>query len=33
MQSRDEGDQRAYLPQAAKVEVPEVRQGQDAEAK
>ena len=32
MQSPDEGDQRAHLPQAAEVEVPEVRQGQDAEA-
>ena len=32
MQSPDEGDQRAHLPQAAEVAVPEVRQGQDAEA-
>jgi hypothetical protein len=32
MQSADEGDQRAHLPQAAEVEVPEVRPGQDAEA-
>ena len=32
MQSPDEGAQRAHLPQAAEVKVPEVRQGQDAEA-
>jgi hypothetical protein len=32
MQSPDEGNQRAHLPQAAEVEVPEVRQSQDAEA-
>src|ERR1700722_20327286 len=33
MQSPDEGDQRPHLPQAAEMEVSEVRQGQDAEAK
>ena len=32
MQSLDEGDQRPHLPQAAEMEVSEVRQGQDAEA-
>jgi hypothetical protein len=32
MQGPDAGDQRAHLPQAAEVEVPGVRQSQDAEA-
>jgi hypothetical protein len=33
VQGPDEGAQRTYLPPAAEVEMPEMRQGQDAEAK
>jgi hypothetical protein len=33
VQSPDEGDQGPHLPPAAEVEMSEVRQGQDAEAK
>ena len=33
VQGPDEGDQRTHLPPATKVEMSEVRQGQDAEAK
>jgi hypothetical protein len=33
VQGPDEGDQRTHLPPATEVEMSEVRQGQDAEAK
>jgi hypothetical protein len=32
MQGADEGSERAHLPQTTKVDVPEVRQNQNAEA-